>query len=82
MITDKTSLNKLPKIIDYLEKEGKVPKSRIASYIQSDIRTTNKMLNTLSDLKLVKCASNTGRAKFSYSLAKEKTKFNGGEKNV
>jgi len=75
MITDKTSLNKLPKIINYLKKEGKAPKSRIASYIQSDIRTTKTMLNTLSDLKLIKCASNTGRAKFSYSLAKGKNRF-------
>jgi len=82
-MTDKTSLNKLPKIVNYLKREGDAPKSRIASYVQSDIRTTGKMLNTLSDLKLVKCsASNTGRAKFSYFLAKEKTKFNGGKSNV
>jgi len=80
-MTDKTSLNKLPKIIRYLQREGKVPKSKIASYIQSDIRTTKKMLNTLSDLKLVQCSASTlGNSKFSYSLANKSIKF-GGTKN-
>lgn len=77
-MTDKTSLNKLPKIVRYLQKEGKVPKSKIASHIQSDIRTTKKMLSTLSDLKLVQCSTSTlGKSKFSYSLANKSTKFGG-----
>lgn len=78
--------DKLPKIVKYLEEKKKATPSAIASHIKSDIRTTNKMLACLSnkEINLVKCQSlDTGkRIISSYSLAKEKTKFNGGKKYV
>ncbi len=48
---------KFPKIIGYLEREKEATPSSIATYIKSDIRTTNDMLSTLSDSKidLVNC---------------------------
>jgi Mn-dependent DtxR family transcriptional regulator len=72
--------DKLPKIIKYLKDEKKATPSAIASHINSDIRTTNKMLSSLSDLKLVQHQSfKVGQNNYSsYSLAKKKSKFYGG----
>lgn len=73
---------KYPKIVKYLKKEGKATPSAIASHINSDIRTTKVMLDTLEDpsLRLVKHKSfEAGKKTYSsYSLADGTTKF--GEK--
>lgn len=63
---------KLPKIVKFLEKKSPSSMNAISDHINSDIRTTKKMMSTLSDLKLVKESNfNSGKKTFhSYSLAK------------
>jgi DNA-binding MarR family transcriptional regulator len=68
--------NKFPRIVKYLEKEKKATPSSIAKTIQSDIRTTNKILNSLKEMDLVKQKSfDTGKKKMSlYSLNERRYK--------
>lgn len=48
------SIKKFPKIIEFLKKEEKTSLNRIAKYIKADRRTTIKIVEVASQLKLIK----------------------------
>jgi len=69
----KTSIDKIPIVIKYLAETEKACPSNIAQNINSDIRTTNKILSNLSDVGLTSSTSfSTGQKTYStYSLTKD-----------
>ncbi len=50
-----TSVDKLPKVVDFLRKEDRASLSKIASEIGSDRRTVDRILNVANNLGIITC---------------------------
>ena len=52
--TKKSSVERLPEVLDYIRKNRSISPNKISKKIKMDKRTVNKCLNTLIKLKLIK----------------------------
>jgi len=79
MSNKKTTVDKIPIVINFVARKRKTSPSNIAKNIGSDIRTTNKVLSNLSNIGVLQTASfSTGSKTYSaVSLTENyKTVFN------